>query len=281
MPCAQGKGSVYGMAHSHLAEMLDLDADVLHEFHRDVITWVGSVTPARSRIIDLGAGTGTGALALARQLPDAEVVAVDVSESMLEHLRHKASALGVADRIHTVQADLDQLWPPLSPADLVWASASLHHMADPGRALTQALATLRPGGALVVTELDSFPRFLPDEAGAALEDRCHDALAEIRAEAGMHMGEDWGARLAEAGFIVEAERHFDIALQPPLPAATGRYAQVSLQRMRHGLDGRLDAGDLAALDALAAGVPGRDDLTVRATRTVWLARRPEESQVPQ
>ncbi|MBC6465869.1 class I SAM-dependent methyltransferase [Actinomadura alba] len=269
------------MAHSHLAEMLDLDADVLHEFHRDVITWVGSVTPARSRIIDLGAGTGTGALALARQLPDAEVVAVDVSESMLEHLRHKASALGVADRIHTVQADLDQLWPPLSPADLVWASASLHHMADPGRALTQALATLRPGGALVVTELDSFPRFLPDEAGAALEDRCHDALAEIRAEAGMHMGEDWGARLAEAGFIVEAERHFDIALQPPLPAATGRYAQVSLQRMRHGLDGRLDAGDLAALDALAAGVPGRDDLTVRATRTVWLARRPEESQVPQ
>jgi hypothetical protein len=150
-------------------------------------------------------------------------------------------------------------------------------MADPGRALTQALATLRPGGVLVVTEPDSFPHFLPDEAGAALEERCHAALAEVRAEAGMHMGEQWRVHLAAAGFTVEAERHFDIVLQPPLPAATGRYAQVSLQRMRHGLDGRLSTNDFAALDALTAGVLGRDDLTVRATRTVWLARRPMES----
>jgi hypothetical protein len=150
-------------------------------------------------------------------------------------------------------------------------------MADPDRALTQILRTLRPGGVLAVTELDSFPRFLPDEAGAALEERCHAALAEIRAEAGMHIDEDWGVRLAKGGFTVEAQRPFDIALQTPLPAATGRYAQVSLQRMRHGLDGRLDANDLAALDAVASGVLGRDDLTVRATRTVWLARRPKES----
>jgi SAM-dependent methyltransferase len=257
--------------------MLDLDADVLHEYHRDVITWVGPLAPGRPHIIDLGAGTGTGTLALARQLPDAEVVAVDVSEQMLEHLERKARELGVAHRIRTVQADLDQPWPALGSADLIWASASLHHMTDPARALTRARMTLRPGGVLVVTELDSFPRFLPDEAGAALEERCHAAMAEVRAEAGLHMDEHWQVRLAEAGFTVEAERHFDIVLQPPLPAATGRYAQVSLQRMRHGLDGRLSASDLTALEALTASVLGRDDLTVRATRTVWLARRPKEN----
>jgi ubiquinone/menaquinone biosynthesis C-methylase UbiE len=280
MPDTQEVGTVNGMTHSLLAEMLDLDADVLHQHHRDLITWVSSLAPDRPLIIDLGAGTGTGALALARQLPDAQVVAVDVSEPMLEHLQHKAHALGVADRIRTVQADLDQPWPPLGPADLVWASASLHHMADPDRALAEILTALRPGGVLAVTELDSFPRFLPDEAGAALEERCHAALAEIRAEAGMHIGEQWGVRLAKAGFTVEAERRLDIALQAPLPAATGRYAQVSLQRMRHGLDDRLAADDLAALDAaldaLAAGVLDRDDLTVRTIRTVWLARRPKE-----
>jgi SAM-dependent methyltransferase len=262
------------MTHSDFAELLDLDAEVLHEYHRDLIAWVGSVTPDRPLVIDLGAGTGTGALALARQLPDARVVAVDVSEPMLEHVRHKADALGVGGRIRTVQADLDQPWPALGPADLVWASASLHHLADLALALSQILTVLRPGGVLAVTELDSFPRFLPDEAGAALEERCHAAMAEIRAEAGMHIGEDWGARLAEAGFTVEAERRFDIVLRAPLPAAAGRYAQVSLQRMRQRLDGRLDAGDLAALDAVAAGVLSRDDLTVQAPRTVWLARRP-------
>ncbi|MFC0550389.1 methyltransferase domain-containing protein [Planotetraspora thailandica] len=262
------------MAHSHLAEMLDLDADVLHQYHHDLITWISSLTPDRPLIIDVGAGTGTGALALARRLPDAQVVAVDVSEPMLEHLQHKAHELGVADRIRTVQADLDQTWPALGPADLAWASASLHHMADPDHTLAQVFAALRPGGVFTVIELDSFPCFLPDEAGAALEERCHAVLAEKRAEAGMHIGADWGLLLAKAGFTVEAERRFDIALQAPLPAAAGRYAQVSFQRMRDGLEGRIDAGDLAALDAISAEILDRDDLTVRATRTVWLARRP-------
>jgi hypothetical protein len=129
----------------------------------------------------------------------------------------------------------------------------------------------------------TFPRFLADladpshpagAAGAALEERGHAAMAAARAEAGMHMDEDWAARFAEAGFAVEAERRFDIVLRPPLPAGAGRYAQVSLRRVRHGLEGRLGADDLAALDDIAAGVLGRDDLTVRTSRTVWLARRP-------
>jgi ubiquinone/menaquinone biosynthesis C-methylase UbiE len=260
------------MAHSHLAELLDLDAEVLHEYHHDVISWVGDLAPDRPRIVDLGAGTGTGALALARHLHDAEVVAVDVSDEMLDHLRQRARELGVADRVHTVQADLDQPWPALGPADVVWASASMHHMADPRQALAQTHATLRPGGILVVTELDSFPRFLPDGPGAVVEERGHAVMARARLEAGLHMDEDWTARLTEAGFTVEAERRFVIVLPPPLPAAARRYAQVSLQRMRHGLDGRLGADDLAVLDSLAAGVPDRDDLTVRAERTVWLAR---------
>jgi SAM-dependent methyltransferase len=262
------------MAHDHFGEMLDLDAEVLHAYHTEVIGWVGSLAPDRAHIIDVGAGTGSGALALAQHLPHATVVAVDVSESMLEHLQHKARALGVADRVRTVQADLDERWPDLGPADLAWASASLHHMADPGRALTEVLAALRPGGLLVVSELDSFPRFLPDADGAALEERCHAVMSVLRVEAGMHMDEDWAARLAQAGFIVDAQRHFDIALQPPLPAAAGRYAQISLQRMRERLTDRLGADDLTRLDTLAAGVLDRDDLTVRTARTVWLARRP-------
>jgi SAM-dependent methyltransferase len=262
------------MSHDHLGELLDLDAEVLHEFHRDVIAWVGSSIPNRARIVDLGAGTGTGALALARLLPEAEVLAVDVSDSMLEHLWHKAQALGLADRVRTVPADLDGDWPELGPADLVWASASLHHMADPGRVLSQILGALRPGGVLAVTELESFPRFLSDEAEVALEERCHAAMAEVRREAGMHIGDDWTARLTTAGFAVEAVRHFDIALQPPLPDVARRYAQMSLQRMRQGLEDRLDADDLARLEVLAEGALDRDDLTVRAARTVWLARRP-------
>ena len=43
--------------------------------------------------------------------------------------------------------------------------------------------------------------------------------------------------------------------------------------MRHGLEDRLAPADLAALDTVTAGLADRDDLSVRADRTVWLARR--------
>ena len=253
--------------------MIDLDAEVLHEHNDEVIAWVASLLPAGAHIIDVGAGTGVASLALARQLPDAEVVAVDVDEDMLTRIRHKADAAGAASRIRTVQADLDQPWPSLGPADLVWAANSLHHVADPDQALAQAHAVLRPGGVLAISEMDRFPRFLPDTGGAALEDRAHAAMADRRTEAGLHMDEDWGARLTRAGFAVETRRAFDVSLSPPLPAGAGRYAQVTLQRWRHGLEDRLDEADLAALEAAAAAAPGRDDLVIRAARTVWIGRR--------
>lgn len=266
-------GSVRGMAHDHMAEMLDLDADVLHDYHRDVIAWAGSLVPDRPRILDLGAGTGTGTLALARHLPGAYLTAVDVDADMLEHLRRRAVEAGLDDRVRTVRVDLDGSWPDLGPTDLVWASASMHHLADPARALAQAYAVLRPGGAFMITEVDSFPRFVTDPAGAALEDRCHAELARLRHEAGMHMGEDWGARLTAAGFQIEDRRRFDIDLRPPLPANAARYARVSLTRMRDRLAERLTPDDLAALGVLTATAPDRDDLTVRATRMVWIGRR--------
>jgi SAM-dependent methyltransferase len=244
------------MAHQHMTEMLDLDAEVLHDFHREVISWAGELVPGNARIVDLGAGSGTGTLALARQLPEAEIIAVDVDPEMLAHLRHRA---GGNSHIRTVEADLDGDWPDLGPADLVWASASMHHLKDPDRTLGQVHDLLRPGGAVLITELDSFPRFLHNPA----EERAHAEMDRMRHEAGLHMHEDWGARLRKAGFEVR-ERRFDIELLPPLPANAVRYAEVTLLRTRERLADRLGPEDLAALEA-----PGPDDLIIRTTRLVW------------
>jgi SAM-dependent methyltransferase len=262
-----------------MTALLDLDAEVLHAYLSEVIGWVADLAagPPR-RILDLGAGTGTGALALAQRFAGAEVIAVDMSAPLLGRLQDKARDLGVAGRVRILQADLDAGWPAIDPVDLVWASASLHHMADPERVLTDVFGALRPGGLLAVTELGSFPRFLPADLGAGLEARCHAALDGALAREVPHLGSDWAPRLRQAGFDVVAERDFAIDLTPPLPAAAARYAQASLRRLRSGVDGLLDAGDLAALDALIDGdgpdgVLHRTDLTVRTTRTVYMAER--------
>jgi SAM-dependent methyltransferase len=206
-------------------------------------------------------------------LSGSTVTAVDLSPEMLAHLRGRADAAGLGDRIRTVEADLDQPWPDLGPADVIWAASSMHHMADPAKALAAAFGALRPGGLLVIAELDSFPRFLAGTADEDVELRGHAAAAERRHEAGMHMHEDWGDRMTHAGFTSVTKRHFDIDLRPPLPAAAARYAEVSLSRMRHGLEERLSSADVAALETITAGLAGRDDLSVRTERTVWLARR--------
>ena len=181
-------------------------------------------------------------------------------------------------RIRTVQADLDAGWPATGPMDLVWASNSLHHMADPDRVLAGVFAALRPAGYWPwprwTPSRVSCPRTsVPDSKNAAMPPWRRAGSPAPAARLGL------GSRLRKAGFLCEAERTFAIDLAPPLPAAAGRYAQLSLQRIRSGLDGQISAADLATLDVLLDGDgPGsilrRDDLTVRTTRTVWVARRP-------
>ena len=58
------------------------------------------------RIVDVGTGSGAIALALAKEFPQAEVHATDISAPALEIARANASRHQLADRIHFHQTDL-------------------------------------------------------------------------------------------------------------------------------------------------------------------------------
>lgn len=58
------------------------------------------------RVADVGTGSGCLAVALARELPHAEVFATDISATALEVARRNAARHGVADRIHFLEANL-------------------------------------------------------------------------------------------------------------------------------------------------------------------------------
>jgi trans-aconitate methyltransferase len=266
--------------HAGQAEILDLEAEVFAEHNASIVAWLPLEASPR-RIVDLGCGTGAGTLAMLTRFPEAHVTAVDSSVEHLHRLREKACEDGVADRVQTVQADLDTAWPDLGEPDLVWASASLHHMADPDRTLRQVHDVLAPRGLFAVVELPDFPRFLPDDAPEdrpGLEERFRAASHRQHGAHLPHRGADWGPRLIAAGFTLDGARTISVHIEHSRSEAVGRYALAGLRRMRAGLAEALSADDLAALDRLLDtesphSILRRGDLAVRTERSVWAARR--------
>jgi SAM-dependent methyltransferase len=266
-----------------LAELLDLDGVVLRDYWADALTWLRRAAAhlPRARLLDLGAGSGVGTIALAQRFAGADVIAVDQDEAMLEHVRAKALDLGLAPRVRTVCADLDAGLPDVEPVDVSWASMSLHHLADPDRLLRDVFAATRPGGLLGVAEFAEPLRHLPDDLGIGrpgLEDRLLAALGEQHAHDLPELGADWPSRLAAAGFTVLEHRTFRIDLRPGRDADAVRYAQLWLARLRHALAESLDGDDVASLDLLLDengphALPNRADLHLHGQRTVTLARR--------
>lgn len=266
-------------------EILDWDAEVLAQVNANIIGWLPLDASPR-QIVDLGCGTGAGTFALLDRFPEAHVTAVDASVEHLQRVRDKACVRGVETRVSTVQADLDDpSWPTLGTPDLVWASASLHHLSDPVRVLHRVHDDLAPGGLLAVVELAGFPRFLPADAPEdrpGLEERCHAATEREFAEHMPHRGADWGPKLTAAGFAIEGERTVPVHVEASQSAGVGAYALAGLQRIRHKVADRLAPEDLTALDLLLDvdgphSILHRDDLAVRTERTVWAARRGPDS----
>jgi release factor glutamine methyltransferase len=95
--------------------------------------------------LDVGTGSGAVALAIADELPEADVVATDTSREALEVARANAAALGLADRVHFVDGGLpdDRRTFDLLVANLPYVSER------EGRALQPEISRYEPGSAVI------------------------------------------------------------------------------------------------------------------------------------
>ncbi|MER7205020.1 class I SAM-dependent methyltransferase, partial [Streptomyces sp. NPDC000188] len=116
-----------------------------------LLSFVGPL-PERPRVLDLGCGPGRSALLLAAET-GGEVTAVDLHEPFLDELRAAAKARGLADRIHPVNADMDELPYQDASFDLIWAESSAYSIGF-DNALRRWKRLLAPGGSLVLTECE-------------------------------------------------------------------------------------------------------------------------------
>lgn len=132
----------------------------------DVATLRALGLNAGSVLIDLGAGTGTLALAIAPYCR--RVIAIDVSPAMLAALRDNAERRGLTN-VAIVHGGFLSYGYEGAPADYIYSRNALHHLPDfwKGLALTRVAALLGTGGTLFLRDL--VYDFAPAEAGAPIE----------------------------------------------------------------------------------------------------------------
>lgn len=131
----------------------DYAKSAVHIGGPDLEAMLASAAPTGAeRVLDAGTGTGHTALAFAARV--AEVVAVDLTEAMLDQGRRLAHERGIKN-ITFQHADVERLPFANASFDLVTSRYSAHHYPRPQAALTEFARVLRPGGRLLLVDVIS------------------------------------------------------------------------------------------------------------------------------
>ncbi|ROR81701.1 Methyltransferase domain-containing protein [Plantibacter flavus] len=255
-----------------LARLLALDALVHEELIKQAVAVALSHTDIASvaRIIDVGVGTGAGAFALVEEYSAAHVLGVDLDADMLAGVRQRADHRELGDRISTALLDVGDPDFDAGVADLIWSSNVLHEVRDPAVALRNLFRSLRPGGVLVVMEMDASPSVLPPSLQPV-----ERALRVAAGADGLRV--DWSGPLRAAGVDLLETRTAASDQLLPADGAAGEYAALELQRLLDHASPTLTEQIAAEVRDLVADLSGSHrrltELHIRGTRTVWVARR--------
>ena len=215
-------------------------------------------------VIDVGGGSGTRAVPLARL--GCTVLVVDSSIDALAILRRRAVDAGVADRITAVQADAVALAGAVSPgaADLVLCHHLLETVEDPAATVAGIAAALKPDGRASVLVTGRFAAVLAQSVAG----RYVDAAAILESPDGNFGPHDplrrrfdvdgLTALLAEAGLDIVSVDGFGVVsgLVPGGPRSGGldpaRLSDLEIRLSAHR-QLREIAADLHAVVRLRAG----------------------------
>ena len=119
-------------------------------FRPRLLTAVSDRLPHGGRVLDVGCGTGTLAIALSAARPDTRIAAVDGDPEALALARAKPGSATIT----WSQALATALPEPDASADAIILSLVLHHLSPAAKhaALTEAARVLKPGAVLHVAD---------------------------------------------------------------------------------------------------------------------------------
>ena len=264
-------------------------------WYEELAKWL--LRPGDRIAVDIGCGGGGMTLALAAAIGvDGQVVAVDAEQELLAAVRDQAVA-GETDglaEVTFVQADLGDGVRPVreamaAPPNLIWASASVHHVGNQQTAIDALASLLAPAGRLALAEGGLPARHLPWDLGVGapgLEQRLDAAndrwFTRMREElpGSVRMSYGWTEALDRAGLSGVTTRTF--LRERPNPLGTRDMERV-IDRFTRWVDrirptGYLDPADLQTWEQLLdpadpAWLGHRSDLFSLDARSVHIGER--------
>jgi ubiquinone/menaquinone biosynthesis C-methylase UbiE len=103
------------------------------------------------KIADIGCGTGSSAMLLARAL-NAQITAVDFLPDFVEVLKVNAESEGLTKKIEPLVCSMDNLQFDNEEYDVIWSEGAIYNMGF-ANGINDWKRFLKPGGLLIVSEI--------------------------------------------------------------------------------------------------------------------------------
>ena len=206
----------------------------------------------RGSVLDVGAGTGALSLDLAwRMGAEGRVTAVDRDAQALAIAHALAARTGV--EIATAAGDATALPADDATQDLTIARFLFQHLSDPARALAEMRRTTRPGGRIVVIDVDD-GTLLSEPAGSPQLTALRAAIRTLQARRGGNrlIGRRLYRLMRDSALV-----NIQVIVIPrvQLGVQNGRYPEAEtyqLERLRKEREALIESGLMTAAEFATA-----------------------------
>jgi len=107
--------------------------------------------PEAASILDIACGPGMQTIHLAELLPDATIIAVDLSKSMADEARRRIATTGMSERIAVELGDMASLAYPDATFDVIWCEGAAYNIGVE-RVIRNWKRMLKPAGIIALTD---------------------------------------------------------------------------------------------------------------------------------
>ncbi|MHB8258531.1 MAG: SAM-dependent methyltransferase [Acidiferrobacterales bacterium] len=152
---------------AYLCDEIMRDEDpqyVQHSFRWEILSYTGKEDFAGRRVLDFGSGSGSSCMVLARMLPEANIVGIELVPEYVNLAQHRAGFYGVEDRVSFhLSPDSNRLPSEIGEFDYIILSAVYEHLLPSERSTILVLlwSHLKHGGIMFLNQTPY--RWLPFE----------------------------------------------------------------------------------------------------------------------